>query len=91
MMKPQKFNEQIIRPQFEEHLEGIISGAALLADSLSTREIRRDRIVQECNIVRQALQELLDEYIRYVKEEQKRKTIIFTFSFLFLVEKEKFR
>ncbi|CAF3797059.1 unnamed protein product [Adineta steineri] len=69
MIKPQKFNEQIIRPQLEEHLEGIISGAALLADSLSTREDRRDRIVQECNAVRQALQELLDEYIRYGKKK----------------------
>ena len=43
MMKPQKFNEQVIRPQLEERLESIISGAALLADSLSTREDRRDR------------------------------------------------
>ena len=73
MMKPQKFNEQVIRPQLEERLESIISGAALLADSLSTREDRRDRIVQECNAVRQALQELLDEYIQYV-----RKTIFFS-------------
>ncbi|CAF0849382.1 unnamed protein product [Adineta ricciae] len=69
MMKPQKFNEQVVRPQLEEHLESIISGAALLADSLSTREERRDRIVQECNAVRQALQELLDEYIRYSKKK----------------------
>jgi catenin alpha len=67
-MKPQKFNEQVIRPQLEERLESIISGAALLADSLSTREDRRDRIVQECNAVRQALQDLLDEYIQYVRE-----------------------
>jgi hypothetical protein len=67
MIKPQKFNEQAIRPQLEERLESIISGAALLADSLSTREDRRDRIVQECNAVRQALQDLLDEYIQYVR------------------------
>ncbi|CAF2404143.1 unnamed protein product [Rotaria sp. Silwood2] len=69
MMKPQKFNEQIIRPQLEGRLEDIISGAALLADSLSTREDRRERIVQECNSVRQALQELLDEYIKYSKKK----------------------
>lgn len=90
MMKPQKFNEQVIRPQLEERLESIISGAALLADSLSTREDRRDRIVQECNAVRQALQELLDEYIQYV-----RKTIFFFFFCSYrtfnLVEKEKYR
>ena len=71
MMKPQKFNEQVIRPQLEERLEIIISGAALLADSLSTREDRRDRIVQECNAVRQALQDLLDEYIQYVRKLKK--------------------
>ncbi|UJR28554.1 hypothetical protein I4U23_009788 [Adineta vaga] len=45
VIKPQKFNEQMIRPQLEERLESIISGAALLADSLSTRDDRRDRIV----------------------------------------------
>ena len=70
MIKPQKFNEQILRPQLEERLEIIISGAALLADSLSTREDRRERIVQECNVVRQALQELLDEYIQYVGNKE---------------------
>ncbi len=87
MMKPQKFNEQTFRPQLEERLEGIISGAALLADSLSTREDRRDRIVQECNAVRQALQELLDEYILHVKFEREILDIII---FFFLVKKEKF-
>jgi len=66
LIKPQKFQEDVLRPQLEERLESIISGAALLADSLSTREDRRDRIVQECNGVRQALQELIDEYILFV-------------------------
>jgi hypothetical protein len=89
-MKPQKFNEQTIRPQLEERLEVIISGAALLADSLSTREDRRDRIVQECNAVRQALQELLDEYIQYVRLERAI-FIKIIFEFLNLVEKEKYR
>ncbi|CAF0749430.1 unnamed protein product [Didymodactylos carnosus] len=69
VMKPTKFNEQLIRPQLEERLESIISGAALLADSLSTRDDRRDRIVQECNAVRQALQELLDEYIQHSRKK----------------------
>ena len=89
MIKPQKFNEQILRPQLEERLEIIISGAALLADSLSTREDRRERIVQECNVVRQALQELLDEYIQYVGTKE----IAFDdsrYTFV-LVEKEKYR
>ncbi|CAF1228964.1 unnamed protein product [Adineta steineri] len=75
MMKPQKFNEQIIRPQLEERLESIISGAALLADSLSTREDRRDRIVHECNAVRQALQDLLDEYIQYSRKKSSEENV----------------
>ena len=33
-----------------------MSGAALLADSSCTRDERRERIVLECNNVRQALQ-----------------------------------
>jgi catenin alpha len=44
-------------------LESIISGAALMADSSCTRDERRERIVAECNSVRQALQELLNEYM----------------------------
>jgi catenin alpha len=88
MMKPQKFNEQTLRPQLEERLEGIISGAALLADSLSTRDDRREKIVQECNAVRQALQELLDEYIQYVRIQIGNCASDY---FFFLVEKEKFR
>ncbi|CAF3798953.1 unnamed protein product [Rotaria magnacalcarata] len=75
MMKPQKFNEQVIRPQLEERLESIISGAALLADSLSTREDRRDRIVQECNAVRQSLQDLLDEYIQFSKKRSSEENV----------------
>ena len=38
-------------------MEDIISGAALLADSSCTRDERRERIVGECNAVRQALQD----------------------------------
>ena len=44
------------RPELEQRLEEIISGAALLADSSNTRDERRERIVLECNSVRQALQ-----------------------------------
>ncbi|KAI1233976.1 Catenin alpha-1, partial [Lamprotornis superbus] len=48
---------------FDERLESIISGAALMADSSCTRDDRRERIVAECNAVRQALQDLLSEYM----------------------------
>ena len=44
------------RPSLEERLEAIISGAALMADSSCTRDERKERIVAECNSVRQALQ-----------------------------------
>ncbi|CAK8697210.1 unnamed protein product [Clavelina lepadiformis] len=62
-MDPVDFDEVRHRPSLEERLESIISGAALMADSSCTREDRRERIVAECNAVRQALQDLLQEYI----------------------------
>jgi len=62
-MDPLDFDEVRHRPSLEERLESIISGAALMADSSCTREGRRERIVAECNAVRQALQDLLQEYM----------------------------
>ncbi|KAF7247198.1 Catenin alpha-3, partial [Varanus komodoensis] len=56
-------NEDKIRPSLEKRLEGIISGAALLADSSCTRDVHRERIITECNAIRQALQDLLSEYM----------------------------
>ncbi|KAL4702889.1 hypothetical protein ACJJTC_004312 [Scirpophaga incertulas] len=63
VMEPLAYSEVRTRPSLEERLESIISGAALMADSSCTRDERRERIVAECNAVRQALQELLHEYI----------------------------
>lgn len=60
------YNEVRTRPALEERLESIISGAALMADSSCTRDERRERIVAECNAVRQALQDLLSEYMSNV-------------------------
>lgn len=65
-MDPMTFNEVRSRPSLEERVESIISGAALMADSSCTRDDRRERIVQECNAVRQALQDLLTEYMNNV-------------------------
>ncbi|XP_025093208.1 catenin alpha-2-like isoform X2 [Pomacea canaliculata] len=62
IMDPLAYNEVRTRPSLEERLESIISGAALMADSSCTRDDRRERIVQQCNAVRQALQDLLTEY-----------------------------
>ena len=66
-MDPLTYNEVRTRPSLEERLESIISGAALMADSACTRDDRRERIVQECNAVRQALQDLLTEYMNNVR------------------------
>ncbi|XP_077122139.1 catenin alpha-1 [Ranitomeya variabilis] len=63
IVDPQGFSEERFRPSLEERLESIISGAALMADSSCTRDDRRERIVAECNSVRQALQDLLSEYM----------------------------
>ena len=52
-----------MRLKLETQLENIISAVALMADSESTRPSRRDRIVDECNVLRQALQDLLNAYI----------------------------
>jgi len=61
-MDASSFNDSSFRSSLEERLESIISGAALLADSDCTRDERRERIVVECNAVRQALQDLIGEY-----------------------------
>lgn len=65
-MDPLTYNEVYTRPSLEGCLESIISGAALVADSPCTRDERRERIVAECNAVRQALQDLLTEYMANV-------------------------
>jgi len=66
-MNPLEYNERRTRQTLEEQLESIISGAALMADSSSTRDDRRERIIAECNAVRQALQDLLSEYMANVR------------------------
>lgn len=66
-MDPFTYNEVRSRPMLEAQLESIISGAALMADLSCTRDDRRERIVAECNAVRQALQDLLTEYMDNVR------------------------
>lgn len=66
ILDPLVVNEDKIRPSLEKRLEAIISGAALLADSSCTRDFHRERIIAECNAIRQALQDLLSEYINNV-------------------------
>lgn len=63
IMNPLTYDESKVRQSLEERLESIISGAALMADSSCTRDERRERIVAECNSVRQALQDLLSQYM----------------------------
>uniref|UniRef100_A0A2K5XZV5 Catenin alpha 3 n=1 Tax=Mandrillus leucophaeus TaxID=9568 RepID=A0A2K5XZV5_MANLE len=63
VLNPLTVTEEEIRPSLEKRLEAIISGAALLADSSCTRDFHRERIIAECNAIRQALQDLLSEYM----------------------------
>ena len=63
IINPLTYDEGRNRQVLEESLESIISGAALLADSSCTRDDRRERIVAAGNSVRQALQDLLSEYL----------------------------
>ncbi|XP_016420437.1 catenin alpha-1-like [Sinocyclocheilus rhinocerous] len=71
IVPPLSFSEDRFRPSLEERLESIISGAALMADSSCTRDDRRERIVAECNSVRQALQDLLSEYMGNAGHKEK--------------------
>lgn len=66
LIDPLSYNEMRARPALEARLESIISASALMADADCTRDERRERIVAECNAVRQALQELLSEYMANV-------------------------
>lgn len=70
IMDPLSYNEIRTRPSLEERLESIVSGAALLADSSCTRNDRREKIIQECNAVRQALQDLLTEYMENTGQKE---------------------
>ncbi|XP_048802463.1 catenin alpha-3 isoform X2 [Lagopus muta] len=68
---PLLVSEDKIRPSLEKRLEAIISGAALLADSSCTRDFHRERIIAECNAIRQALQDLLSEYINNTDRKER--------------------
>jgi hypothetical protein len=59
-MTPALVVDSRTRVSLETQLENIISAVALMADSDSTRPNRRDRLVDECNSLRQALQDLLN-------------------------------
>lgn len=69
VLNPLTVTEEDLRPSLEKRLEAIISGAALLADSSCTRDLHRERIIAECNAIRQALQDLLSEYMSNVGDQ----------------------
>lgn len=75
------YSEKRSRQLLEERLESIISAAALMADADCTRDERRERIVAECNAVRQALQDLLTEYLSNVNKMMKCITIFVRFPY----------
>ncbi|KAK6060321.1 hypothetical protein COOONC_02020 [Cooperia oncophora] len=65
-LEPGTYKAHIHRPELEELLERIVSGSAAIADSGNTRADRKQKIVNECNNLRQALQDLLGEYEKSV-------------------------
>ncbi|KAM9550729.1 catenin alpha-3 isoform 3-T3 [Guaruba guarouba] len=71
ILDPLVVTEEKIKPSLEKRLEAIISGAALLADSSCTRDFHRERIIAECNAIRQALQDLLSEYINNTDKKER--------------------
>ncbi|XP_040588475.1 catenin alpha-3 isoform X3 [Mesocricetus auratus] len=75
VLNPLTVTEEEIRPSLEKRLEAIISGAALLADSSCTRDFHRERIIAECNAIRQALQDLLSEYMNKTGKPEKSNTL----------------
>ena len=64
--RPADFQEKKKRMELEKQLDEILAGAARLADSSCTRDNTRDKIIAECNNVKQALQNLLDEALKHV-------------------------
>ncbi|XP_056675208.1 catenin alpha-3 isoform X2 [Monodelphis domestica] len=75
ILDPLTVSEDKIRPSLEKRLEAIISGAALLADSSCTRDFHRERIITECNSIRQALQDLLSEYMDNAGKKERSNTL----------------
>ncbi|KAM5245358.1 catenin alpha-3 isoform 2-T6 [Hipposideros larvatus] len=75
VLDPLTVTEEEIRPSLEKRLEAIISGAALLADSSCTRDFHRERIIAECNAIRQALQDLLSEYMNNAGKKERSNTL----------------
>nr|XP_019809454.1 PREDICTED: catenin alpha-3 isoform X1 [Bos indicus] len=75
VLDPLTVTEEEIRPSLEKRLEAIISGAALLADSSCTRDFHRERIIAECNAIRQALQDLLSEYMNNTGKKERSNTL----------------
>ncbi|XP_059890911.1 catenin alpha-3 [Delphinus delphis] len=75
VLDPLTVTEEETRPSLEKRLEAIISGAALLADSSCTRDFHRERIIAECNAIRQALQDLLSEYMNNTGKKERSNTL----------------
>lgn len=65
-MNPLAYDKNRTRLELEKQLESIVTAAALMADADCTRDERTNRIVAECNAVREALQHLLDKYMENV-------------------------
>ena len=63
IMNPLTYNDAKYRPSLQNKLESIISGASQMAGSSCTRDDHRGGILDECDSVRKALENLLSEYM----------------------------
>lgn len=68
MSYPVGYSEVSRRAALEAQLDSILSSARMVADAPGTRDEHRDRILAECDNVRQALQNLLSEYMDNVRK-----------------------
>ncbi|XP_067908521.1 catenin alpha-3-like [Heterodontus francisci] len=75
VIDPLAIYEDKLRTMLEKRLEGIVREAALMADSSCTRDLHREHIITECNAVRQALQDLLSEYMSNAGHTERSDTV----------------
>ena len=70
--KPSEYQKKRTRLDLEKQLNDLLAGAISLAESSSTRDSTREKLLVECNNVKQALKDLLDEYMKHVSGFEKK-------------------
>ena len=68
--KPSDYQEKKTRLEVEKQLDDLLAGATKLADSSCTRDNSRDKLISGCNSLKNALQNLMDEYMKHVSSSK---------------------